>query len=242
MSPAALTDADVAVEAARAGAAVARDRFGRGIRRTADRGVDFTSEVDVAAERAIRAVLAAHRPHDAVVGAELGGNGDAVRRWLVDPICGTLNYAVRSMLVAVNVALRAGSGTIAAASADPFSDEVFWTDGTRARVRAGGTDAPLAPSSASNLVDVNLDPPFPNAPAFRAAGLLADAGFAARFRPRVVSTTLATGAAVTMSWSAAHRPMSWRSIAAAMRSGNRSGVHANDGTPRPASAAACSAS
>ncbi|WP_307799630.1 inositol monophosphatase family protein [Actinomadura nitritigenes] len=194
-------DAQVAVRAARAGASVVREMYGTSLARFGKPGGDFATSADLAAEQAIMDVLRAARPDDAVTGEESGRTGPdgAGRRWLVDPLCGTLNYAVRSMLVAVNVALRAGSGTIAAASADPFSDEVFWTDGTRARVRAGGTDAPLAPSSASNLVDVNLDPPFPNAPAFRAAGLLADAGFAARFRPRVVSTTLA------VAWVAAGR-------------------------------------
>lgn len=194
-------DAQVAVRAARAGASVVREMYGTSLARFGKPGGDFATSADLAAEKAIMDVLRAARPDDAVTGEESGRTGPdgAGRRWLVDPLCGTLNYAVRSMLVAVNVALRAGSGTIAAASADPFSDEVFWTDGTRARVRAGGTDAPLVPSSASNLVDVNLDPPFPNAPAFRAAGLLADAGFAARFRPRVVSTTLA------VAWVAAGR-------------------------------------
>jgi myo-inositol-1(or 4)-monophosphatase len=51
----------------------------------------------------------------------------------------------------------------------------------------------------SRLVDVNLDPPFPNDPRFRAVDLLADRGFGARFRPRVVSTTLA------VAWVAAGR-------------------------------------
>ena len=49
------------------------------------------------------------------------------------------------------------------------------------------------------LVDVNLDPPFPNAPRFRAVSLLAQEAFTARFRPRVVSTTLA------LAWVAAGR-------------------------------------
>jgi len=48
-------------------------------------------------------------------------------------------------------------------------------------------------------VDVNLDPPFPNAPAFHVTGMLADAGFTARFGPRVLSTTLA------VAWVAAGR-------------------------------------
>ncbi|MEU6745877.1 inositol monophosphatase family protein [Spirillospora sp. NPDC046719] len=200
-------DAQVAVRAALAGASVVREMYGTSLDRFGKPGGDFATSADLAAEKAIMDVLRAARPDDAVTGEESGRTGPAGagRRWLVDPLCGTLNYAVRSMLVAVNVALRAGSETIAAASADPFNDEVFWTDGTRARVRAGGTggtggtDAPLVPSPASNLVDVNLDPPFPNAPAFRAADLLADAGFAGRFRPRVVSTTLA------VAWVAAGR-------------------------------------
>ena len=118
-----------------------------------------------------------------------------MRQWLVDPLCGTLNYAVGSTLVAVNVALRGGS----AAVADPFTGEVFYTDGHRAGARREEADAELVPSAANGLVDVNLDPPFPSAPGFRAVELLADPGFVARFRPRVVSTTLA------LAWVAAGR-------------------------------------
>jgi myo-inositol-1(or 4)-monophosphatase len=119
--------------------------------------------------------------------------------WLVDPLCGTLNYAARSMLVAVNVALRVRSDITVAASADPFAEEVFWTDGDHAYVRRDGADEELTPSPDSRLVDVNLDSPFPNEPNFRAVRLLADPGFIKHFRPRVVSTTLA------LAWVAAGR-------------------------------------
>jgi myo-inositol-1(or 4)-monophosphatase len=60
------------------------------------------------------------------------GAGENDRRWLVDPLCGTLNYAVRNMLASVNVALLAGGQVAVAASADPFTDELFQTDGTAA--------------------------------------------------------------------------------------------------------------
>ena len=44
-------------------------------------------------------------------GEESGRTGPAADRlWLVDPLCGTLNYAARTPLVAVNVALRDGDG------------------------------------------------------------------------------------------------------------------------------------
>ena len=188
-----IADVDVARTAAQAGAAVVRTMFGTPLARMDKSGGDFATEADVAAEKAILDVLHTARPGDAVTGEESGRTGpaEAERRWLVDPLCGTLNYAVHSMLVAVNVALRVGSDLTVAASADPFSEEVFWTDGVHAHVRRDGVDELLEPSPDSRLVDVNLDPPFPNAPGFRATALLADPRFAERFRPRVVSTTLA---------------------------------------------------
>jgi myo-inositol-1(or 4)-monophosphatase len=199
------TDAEVAVAAALAGAAVVRAMFGSALARFDKSGGDFATAADLAAEKAVTEVIRADRPADAMTGEESGavGSEGAERRWLVDPLCGTLNYAARTMLAAVNVALRAGPGITAAASADPFSGEVFWTDGDRAWLRSGSgssdTDALLAPSPRTQLVDVNLDPPFPNAPRFLAVSLLAHEAFTARFRPRVVSTTLA------LAWVAAGR-------------------------------------
>ncbi|MCP2338975.1 inositol monophosphatase family protein [Actinomadura rupiterrae] len=192
-----LGDAELALAAARAGGAVVRDLYREPLARFEKSAGDFATTADLEAEKAILEVIRTARPDDAVVGEESGltGAGEAERRWMVDPLCGTLNYAVRNMLVAVNVALRVGDTVTAAASADPFNDEVFWTDGRRAYVRCGGEDEELAPSAESSLVDVNLDPPFPNAPEFRAVRLLADERFVERFRPRVVSSTVAWVAA-----------------------------------------------
>jgi myo-inositol-1(or 4)-monophosphatase len=191
-------DAAVATAGVRAGADVVRGMYGRRLDRIDKGAGDFATTADVEAEKAILGVIRAARPDDAVLGEEGGRQGaaGAVRQWLVDPLCGTLNYAVGNMLVAVNVALRGG----AAAVADPFSGEVFFTDGERAWVRSDGAeDALLTPTAATRLVDVNLDPPFPGAPGFRAVDLLARPEFVERFRPRVVSTTLA------LAWVAAGR-------------------------------------
>jgi myo-inositol-1(or 4)-monophosphatase len=196
-----ITDVELARTAAQAGVAVVRAMFGTSLARLEKTGGDFATVADVEAEKAILDVISAARPGDAATGEESGrtGSAGAERMWLIDPLCGTLNYAVHSMLVAVNVALRVGSDITVAASADPFTDEVFWTDGVHAYARRDGMDELLKPSPDSRLVDVNLDPPFPNSPAFRAAALLADPGFAERFRPRVISTTLA------VAWVAAGR-------------------------------------
>lgn len=86
-----------------------------------------------------------------------------------------------------------------AAVADPLADELFWTDGRGAHRRRDGEDSPLSPSAVTRLVDLNVDPPFPNSDRFLAAHLLADPEFTASFRPRVASTTLA------LAWVAAGR-------------------------------------
>ncbi|MFI5959511.1 inositol monophosphatase family protein [Cryptosporangium sp. NPDC051539] len=197
----AITDPDLAIVAAQTGAATVRSRFGTSLARVDKGGGDFATAADLESERAIVEILRTARPGDVVVGEEGGrsGAGDSDRVWLVDPLCGTLNYTAHTRLVAVNVALRIGAEVPVAAAADPFTGEVFWTDGVRAFLRRGGADEPLAPSGDSGLVDVDVEPPFPNAPRFRAVHLLADPGFAARFRPRMVSTSLA------VAWVAAGR-------------------------------------
>lgn len=194
------TDAELAIRAALAGGAAVRSRYGHELARFAKTADDFATEADHAAERAILTILRDARPDDGFVGEESGASGAARsgRCWLVDPLCGTVNYAAGTPLVAVNVAMRDESGVVAAA-ADPFSGDVFWTDGSVARVRSAGHDEPLVPDATNRLVEVNLDPPFPNRDRFLAARLLADDAFIAAFRPRVLSTTLA------LAWVAAGR-------------------------------------
>jgi hypothetical protein len=57
--------------------------------------------------------------------------------------------------------------------------------------RMHGQETPLAPKGSSQLVDLHVDAPLPSAPAFKAVMRAADAAFAARVRPRVVSTSVA---------------------------------------------------
>jgi myo-inositol-1(or 4)-monophosphatase len=115
----------------------------------------------------------------------------------VDPLCGTLNFAAQTPLVAVNVALVDGDTTLTCVSADPISGEHFWSDGQEAFIRHGGIDRPLRPSADSRLVDVNCDGPLDRP--FLGPQLLTDVTFRRQFGPRVSSTTLA------LAWVAAGR-------------------------------------
>ncbi|MGQ0802851.1 MAG: inositol monophosphatase family protein [Actinomycetota bacterium] len=50
------------------------------------------TEADQAVETEVRARLARERPDDAIVGEELGVTGSGARRWIVDPIDGTVSF------------------------------------------------------------------------------------------------------------------------------------------------------
>jgi len=188
-----MTDVEVAIAVVEAGADVVRRCFGTVLQRSDKGGGDFATNADVEAEAAMLKILRLKRPYDSVVGEESGraGVAHAARQWFLDPLSGTLNYAVRTRVAAVNVALQENERFLAAAVADPFNHEVYWTDMESAFVRAEGRDQPLSPDARSQLVDLNLDPPFPNAPTFRAVSLASDLGFTTRFRPRVVSSSIA---------------------------------------------------
>lgn len=188
-----MNDIELAITLANTGAKIVHSRFGTTLQRLDKGGGDFATNADIEAENAMLALLHRERPDDAVLGEESGKSGaeNAPRIWLIDPLCGTLNFAARMRVAAVNVALRMEGKFAAAAIADPHANEVYWTDGIRAFARAHGKDIPLAPSSISNLVDLNLDPPYPNAPQFKASMLIVDDEFAAKFRPRVVSSSMA---------------------------------------------------
>ncbi|HEY1621959.1 MAG TPA: inositol monophosphatase family protein, partial [Streptosporangiaceae bacterium] len=116
-----LSDAEVAVAAAQAGAEVIRARYGTRLARFDKGQGDFATDADIESERVILGVLHAQRPADAVLGEELGLSGSATadRTWLVDPLCGTLNFAAQTPLVAVNVTLRSAGRLTAACSAHP---------------------------------------------------------------------------------------------------------------------------
>ena len=87
-----VTDAQLAIAAAQAGAEVVKAFYGTPIDHFAKSHRDFATTADLEAEQAILAVIRAHRPEDAFVGEESGHSGPAgPRTWLVDPLCGTLN-------------------------------------------------------------------------------------------------------------------------------------------------------
>ena len=117
----------VAREAAEAAADELRARFGErpaGVRSKSG-PTDLVSDADLAAESAIRSVLGARRPGDAILGEEGGETGEGELRWVVDPLDGTINYLYRIPAFAVSVAVEDASGTLAGVVLDPIAEERF---------------------------------------------------------------------------------------------------------------------
>ncbi len=132
---------DLAVRAARAAGAIQlRSRPGTARHKGT---VDLVTEVDLACEAAIRAILTEGAPGVPVLGEEEGG-ADVPTRWVVDPLDGTTNFVHGFPYWCVSVALEVdGRGEVAAVY-DPSRDELFtaqrgrgaWLDGEPMRVSA----------------------------------------------------------------------------------------------------------
>ena len=116
------------------------------------------TEADRAVEQAIRQQLAAARPEDAVIGEEYGAGAERAsrsrdRRWIVDPIDGTMSYMrgmpTWSTLIALSVEGETAVGVVSA----PALPRRWWA----ARGLGAFADGvPIAVSSISRLDDAML--------------------------------------------------------------------------------------
>ena len=87
---------------------------------------DPVTEADRAAERAMRAVLADLRPHDAILGEEYGAKeGTSGLTWVLDPIDGTRGFVSGSPTWGVLIALSDETGPIYGMIDQPYIGERF---------------------------------------------------------------------------------------------------------------------
>ena len=103
---------------------------------------DLVSDADREAEELIASLLEAERPDDGLL-AEEGSSREAAggRRWIVDPLDGTVNYLYRFPAWCVSIALEDADGMSVGVVLDPLRDELF------AATRGGGATANGAPIS-----------------------------------------------------------------------------------------------
>ena len=121
-------DLALALELADAADAISLPHFRTGIAVETKPDLTPVTEADRAVESELRRLLAAKRPNDAVLGEEEGASGSSERRWILDPIDGTRNYARGVPVWATLVALeQAGKVRLGVASA-PALGRRWWAE------------------------------------------------------------------------------------------------------------------
>ncbi|MEH1100199.1 histidinol-phosphatase [Micromonospora sp. CPCC 205561] len=119
------------------------------------------SDADTAVEREIRALLAAHRPADGLLGEEYGeqpATGPGGRRWVVDPIDGTKNFIRGVPVWATLIALLEHDRPVVGLVSAPALGRRWWGalgEGAYAGPDAAG-GAPIRVSAVRDLADASF--------------------------------------------------------------------------------------
>jgi myo-inositol-1(or 4)-monophosphatase len=118
-------------------------------------GADYKGEVnpvtvaDREAEAAIIALIAEHRPDDGILAEEGGAAASASgRRWVIDPLDGTVNFLHGIPQVAVSIALEGPDGTLVGVVRDVFRGEEF------VAVRGEGANRDGSPITVSSCTEL----------------------------------------------------------------------------------------
>ena len=111
-------------------------------------GIDLLTEIDLAAEDAVRVVLAERAPGVPVLAEEGGGAAHVRTRWIVDPVDGTTNLVHGFPFFAVSVGLQLDGELVAGCVYDPSRDDA-WTASRGGGAACNGR--PLRVSTVSKL-------------------------------------------------------------------------------------------
>jgi myo-inositol-1(or 4)-monophosphatase len=148
-----------AIDSVRRAGQLQREAFGGSFRIEKKGAIDLVTEVDVAVERMIRALIAERHPTHAVLGEELGGPATpSPAIWMCDPIDGTTNFAHGLPVFCSSIALELDGELEVGAVYDPMRDELFTAS------RGGGAflnGTRLTVSRAATLIDALLVTGFP---------------------------------------------------------------------------------
>ena len=160
---------------------------------------DPVSDADREAERMIRDLLEAERPDDGLLGEEGSSReSQSGRRWVVDPLDGTVNFLYGIPQFAVSVALEDVEGALVGVVHDPARGETF-----RA-VRGRGAElngAPIRVTACERLERAMVATGF----SYDSARRSVQAELLTTLLPRVRDIRRAGAAALDLSWLAAGR-------------------------------------
>ncbi len=155
-------DLALALRLAEAADAISLPRFGAAdLKVNAKPDLTPVSDADLAVETAIREILEAERPDDAVIGEEFGNQQpgmDAPRRWVIDPIDGTKNFVRGVPVWATLIALFDGAEVVVGVVSAPALARRWWAGngGGAFTSFAGSAPRRCTVSAVSELADASL--------------------------------------------------------------------------------------
>ena len=115
------------------------------------------TDADTAVEDAVRSMIAAACPDDAIAGEERGGAVGAGRTWVLDPIDGTKNFLRGVPAWATLIALvEDGEPVVGVVSAPALGRRWFAARGAGAWVASGGHSVRIGVSSVADIGDAYL--------------------------------------------------------------------------------------
>lgn len=122
-----MKELSVGLAAARAGAALILKYYGKDFKVKHKGEINLVTEVDEKAQQAIVAVIKRHFPSDSILAEELdlSKTAKAKRRWIVDPIDGTTNFAHGYPRFCVSVAFEEKGELKVGVIIDPILKETF---------------------------------------------------------------------------------------------------------------------
>ena len=116
------------------------------------------SDADRSAEELLRAQLGRTRPRDAIEGEEFGVTGHGSRRWVLDPIDGTMNFVRGVPVWATLIALVDGDTPVVGLVAAPALQRRWWAAAGLGAYAGRSLSAarPLRVSAVSEIGDASL--------------------------------------------------------------------------------------
>lgn len=118
---------ELAIRAAREAGAILQDFAARGFRIEHKGRINLVTEADLASERHIKELIAAHYPTHKILAEESGASAHTSDEytWIIDPLDGTTNFSHGYPCYAVSIGIEHKGQSIAGVIYDPTRDELF---------------------------------------------------------------------------------------------------------------------
>lgn len=150
---------EVAFHAAREAGTILRSRLGN-IKSLDYKGqFDLVTDVDKASEKCVIDILKSNFSEDVIFAEESGLNaGTTNRRWLIDPLDGTTNYAHSYPFFCISIGFELDSKIVLGVVYNPITDELFYAQEDGQAFLNGNV---ISVSSSNELGDSLLATGFP---------------------------------------------------------------------------------